>query len=70
MKPPLFIRPLPRKSPWLNRIEPKGVHGTRAMAAPERKVNADELPHRLCAYYACALLDPLAQKSSDHALER
>jgi transposase len=52
---------LPIKSPWLNRIEPKWVHGKRAIAEPDRKLQVDALKHRICAYYACELLDPIAQ---------
>lgn len=53
--------PLPSKSPWLNRIEPKWIHGKRAIAEPERKLPVEELKQRLCAYYDCELLEPLAQ---------
>jgi transposase len=52
---------LPIKSPWLNRIEPKWVHGKRAIAEPDRKLQVDALKHRICAYYDCELLDPIAQ---------
>jgi hypothetical protein len=58
----IVVCPLPSKSPGLNRIEPKGVHSKRAMAAPERKWGADELKRRLCAYDACELLAPIAQQ--------
>ena len=44
---------LPSKSPWLNPIEPKWVHGKRAVAEPERMLSADELEQRVCAYYQC-----------------
>jgi hypothetical protein len=52
---------LPSKSPRLNRIEPKWVHGKRAIAEPDRKLGVDELKHRLCTYYECELLAPIAQ---------
>ena len=52
---------LPSKSPWLNNIEPKWVHGKRAVVEPERKLMASELKQRLCDYYACELLEPIAQ---------
>ena len=45
---------LPSKSPWLNPIEPKWVHGKRAVAEPERVLTAHELEARVCAYYHCA----------------
>ncbi len=33
---------LPTKSPWLNRIEPKWVHGKRAIVEPARLLTAQE----------------------------
>jgi transposase len=44
---------LPSKSPWLNPIEPKWVHGKRAVSEAERMLTADELEGRVCAYYDC-----------------
>lgn len=44
---------LPSKSPWLNPIEPKWVHGKRAVSEPERMLTAEELEGRVCAYYDC-----------------
>jgi transposase len=58
----LVVCQLPTKSPWLNRIEPKWVHGKRAIAEPARKLTVEETRQRICAYYHCALLAPLAQK--------
>jgi DDE superfamily endonuclease len=57
----LVVCPLPSKSPWLNRIEPKWVHGKRAIAEPDRKLHVAELKHRICAYYNCELLEPIAK---------
>ena len=57
----VVVCPLPVKSPWLNRIEPKWVHGKRAMAEPDRKLSVAELKHRICAYYGCELFEPIAQ---------
>jgi transposase len=42
---------LPSKSPWLNPIEPKWVHGKRAVSEPDRLLSAAELEARVCAYY-------------------
>ncbi|WP_236601278.1 transposase [Ktedonobacter sp. SOSP1-52] len=39
---------LPTKSPWLNRIEPKWVHGKRAIVEPTRLLTASELKQRVC----------------------
>jgi hypothetical protein len=49
----LVVCPLPSKSPWLNPIEPKWVHGTRAVSEADRLLCADELEARVYAYYAC-----------------
>jgi hypothetical protein len=44
---------LPVKSPWLHPIEPKWVHGKRAVAEADRMLSAQELASRVCAYYGC-----------------
>jgi DDE superfamily endonuclease len=44
---------LPVKSPWLNPIAPKWVHGKRAVAEADRMLRAQELEIRVCAYYGC-----------------
>lgn len=44
---------LPSKSPWLNPIEPKRVHGKRAVLEPQRVLAAAELEARVYAYYGC-----------------
>jgi transposase len=54
---------LPSKSPWLNRIEPKWVHGKRAIAEPERILGVEELLERICDYFACDHEEHLAQKT-------
>jgi hypothetical protein len=43
----------PTKSPWLNPIEPKWVHGKRAVLDPDRLLRADELEARVYAYDGC-----------------
>jgi hypothetical protein len=53
------VCPLPSTSPWLNPIEPKGVHGKRAVSEAARLLDADELEARVCAYYGCAREAPL-----------
>jgi hypothetical protein len=42
---------LPSKSPWLNRIEPKWVHGKRAIAEPFHKLTGAETRQLICTYY-------------------
>jgi hypothetical protein len=58
----LLVCRLPSKSPGLNPIEPRWVHGKRAVVEPARKRAAAELKQRLCAHYRCQLLPPLAQQ--------
>ncbi|HEY3033340.1 MAG TPA: transposase [Streptosporangiaceae bacterium] len=44
---------LPSKSPWLNPIEPKWVHGRRRVVEPTRLLSAQELADRVCAAFDC-----------------
>jgi transposase len=44
---------LPIKSPWLNAIEPKWVHGKRRVVEPARLLPATELIERVCAAFDC-----------------
>jgi hypothetical protein len=44
---------LPSKSPWLNPIEPKWVHGKRKVVEPDRLLPAHELEERVCAAFDC-----------------
>ena len=53
--------PLPIKAPRLNRIEPKWVHGKRAIIEPDRKLTGDEVVERVCDYYGCERLERLSQ---------
>jgi transposase len=53
--------PLPIKAPWLNPIEPKWVHGKRAIVEPERRLTAHEVKDRVCQYYGCEQVEPLVQ---------
>ena len=55
---------LPVKSPWLNPIEPKWAHGKKAIVEPDRLLAAIEVQTRVCDYYQCELLEPLAQLSA------
>ncbi len=51
---------LPTKSPWLNPIEPKWVHGQRRVVEPARLLTAAELEERVYAALGCAHEDHLA----------
>jgi hypothetical protein len=58
----LLVCRLPSRSPWLNPIEPRWVHGKRAVVEPARKLSGAELKQRLCEHYRSPLLPPLAQQ--------
>jgi DDE superfamily endonuclease len=53
---------LPSKSPWLNPIEPKWVHGKKAITEPDRLLTAQEIQGRVCDYYDCEQVEPLEQR--------
>jgi transposase len=53
---------LPVKAPWLNAIEPKWVHGKRAIIEPDRKLTGEEVVERVCGCYGCEQLDRLEQE--------
>jgi hypothetical protein len=57
----ILVCPLPSKSPWLNPIEPKWVHGKRAIVEPERVLSAGEVETRACDYYGCSQHEHLQQ---------
>ena len=45
---------LPKKSPWLNPIEPKWMHGKRRVVEAERLLSAyDEVAERVCSAFGC-----------------
>jgi hypothetical protein len=44
---------LPIKSPWLNPIEPKWVHGKRRVCEPDGLLSLQELAERVCANFGC-----------------
>jgi hypothetical protein len=51
---------LPTRSPWLNPIEPKWLHGKRRIVEPARLLTARELENRVCAAFGCPVCDHLA----------
>jgi DDE superfamily endonuclease len=53
---------LPVKSPWLNPIEPRWVHGKRAIVEPARLLTAAEVIARVCDYFEAEHVAPLTQK--------
>jgi transposase len=44
---------LPKKSPWLNSMEPKWVHGKRRVVEADGPLTAHELAERVCATFEC-----------------
>lgn len=55
---------LPVASPWLNPIEPRWLHGKRAICEPDGELTAADVMERVCAHYGCELLEPLEQKTA------
>ena len=45
---------LPTKSPWLNPIEPKWVHGKRAVVKSNGLLSAQQLAQRVCSHFGCS----------------
>ncbi len=45
---------LPPKSPWLKPIEPKWVHGKRAIVEPYSLLSATQLAERVCSHFGCS----------------
>jgi DDE superfamily endonuclease len=52
---------LPVKSPWLNPIEPRWLHGKRAIVEPDGPLTAHELMDRVHQHFGCERLEPLHQ---------
>jgi len=42
---------LPKKSPWLNTIEPKWMHGKRRVAEADGLLSAHALAERVCSVF-------------------
>ncbi len=51
---------LPKKSPWLNAIEPKWVHGKRKVVEADGLLGAYELAERVCRVFGCPHHDHLS----------
>ena len=49
----IVVCPLPSKSPWLNPIEPKWMHGKRWIIEPARLLTAQEIAGRVCDCFGC-----------------
>src|SRR3712207_5802186 len=44
---------LPKKSPWLNPMEPRWIHGKRRVMEPDRLLSAHELAEQVCSAFNC-----------------
>jgi hypothetical protein len=42
---------LPKKSPWLNPIEPRRINAKRKVTEPNKKLSAQELAERVCLIF-------------------
>ncbi len=51
---------LPSKSPWLNPIEPRWMHGKRKVCEPDGVLTAEALEARVCKCFGCNQEDHLA----------
>jgi hypothetical protein len=49
----ILVCPLPIRSPWLNPIEPRWVHGKKRIAEANRTLSAQEVAERVCAALNC-----------------
>jgi len=62
---------LPTQSPWLNPIEPKWVHGKKAIVEPNSLLTAQQLAERICSHgwrVPMNLICSLPKRSRDSAL--
>jgi len=55
---------LPTKSPWLNNIEPKWIHGKRAVAEADSILSTQQLASRICVYFGSDHHEHLKQNVS------
>ena len=61
----LIVWLLPKKSPWLNPIEPRWVHAKRQVCEPYGDLTPDELTHRLCRHFQTEPLSSLLFDTCD-----
>jgi len=53
---------LPKKSPWLNPIEPMWIHAKRKVVEPDKKLTAGGLVRRVSAVFKQPVLPYLLQE--------
>jgi transposase len=57
---------LPKKSPWLNPIEPMWIHAKRKVVEPDKKLTAIELARRVSAVFKQPVLPYLLPSDNVH----
>lgn len=57
---------LPKKSPWLNPIEPMWIHAKRKVVEPDKKLTAVELVRRVSAVFKHPILPCLSLSENVH----
>lgn len=57
---------LPKKSPWLNPIEPMWIHAKRKVVEPDKKLTAAELVRRVSAVFMQPILPYLTLSENVH----
>jgi len=57
---------LPKKSPWLNPIEPMWIHAKRKVVEPDKKLTAVELVQRVSAVFKQPILPYLSLSENVH----
>jgi transposase len=57
---------LPKKSPWLNPIEPMWIHAKRKVVEPDKKLTAVELVRRVSAVFKQPILPYLRLSENVH----
>jgi hypothetical protein len=58
---------LPVKASWLNPIDPKWLHGKRAIVEPTRKLTAAEVKQRVHEHWGCEPQDSLRFSTCKHS---
>jgi hypothetical protein len=54
---------LPSKSPWLNPIEPKWLHGKRAICEPDGTLTPKDVVERVHGYYDCTKVEAIPKET-------
>lgn len=55
---------LPKKSPWLNPIEPRWIHAKRKVTEAARKLSVQEMAERVCSVFQQPVLPWLPSETT------